>query len=381
MSQDSAYWLALTLIPGLGSVRVQQLVQHFGSAEAAWKASADALPASPLPPGARDALLTKRSQIDPATELKRVQQLQARIITLDDAEYPALLRTIATPPPVLYVKGRLPAPDTPAIAIVGTRSATKYGSDMAYRIARDLARRGVWIVSGLAQGVDTAAHRGALSVEGDTIAVLGCGIDRVYPQQNKGLAEDIVLKERGALITEFPVGTPPSGINFPRRNRILSGLALGVLITEAPEGSGSLITASFALEQGRDVYAVPANITMSSSTGTNRLIQDGAKLVMSADDILSELRTLPQQPVPRPARPSAQPRAKASPSPAAPQWELNESEAALLSHMTDQPMHVDDLVRASGLRTDTVISTLTLLELKGLAQMVGSMHYCRSHGF
>jgi len=229
--------------------------------------------------------------------------------------------------------------------------------------------------------VDTAAHRGALSVEGDTIAVLGCGIDRVYPQQNKGLAEDIVLKERGALITEFPVGTPPSGINFPRRNRILSGLALGVLITEAPEGSGSLITASFALEQGRDVYAVPANITMSSSTGTNRLIQDGAKLVMSADDILSELRTLPQQPVPRPARPSAQPRAKASPSPAAPQWELNESEAALLSHMTDQPMHVDDLVRASGLRTDTVISTLTLLELKGLAQMVGSMHYCRSHGF
>mgnify|MGYP005835763803 CR=1 FL=1 len=375
MSQDTAHWLALTLIPGMGAARVQQLVQHFGSAEAAWKASADALRASPLPPGARDALLQKRSQIDPAAELERVHRLQARVITLDDAEYPALLRTIATPPPVLYVKGRLPTPETPAIAIVGTRSATRYGTDIAYRIARDLARRGVWIVSGLAQGVDAAAHRGALSAEGDTIAVLGCGIDRVYPQQNKGLADDIILKKRGALITEFPIGTPPSGVNFPRRNRILSGLALGVLITEAPEGSGSLITASFALEQGRDVYAVPANITLSNSAGTNRLIQDGAKLVMSADDILSELRMPP--PTPRPAPPPA----SAAAAPTAPHWELNASEAALLSHMTDQPIHVDDLVRASGLRTDTVISTLTLLELKGLAQMVGSMHYCRSHGF
>jgi DNA processing protein len=291
--------------------------------------------------------------------MEKIGRAGARLFTLADDDYPPRLRELPDAPPVLYVRGSITAADTLAVALVGTRNATRYGRDVAHDLAGQLARNGITIVSGLALGIDAAAHRGALDASAPTIAVLGCGIERIYPGQNRDLAERMI--ETGAIISEFPIGTPPEGRNFPIRNRIISGLALGVLVVEAPENSGAIITATIAAEQGREVFAVPHNVYNQMGRGTNRLIQDGAKLVMDVADILDELNL---------AQVNVQTRIHTERVVPA-----NAIEAALLGQLSTDPIHIDDLVRACELPISIVSSTLTILELKGLAQMVGHMQY------
>lgn len=361
--EHQRYWLGLHLVRHIGSVRLQHLVEVFGSAKAVWHASEAELRGCNLPPKPTEKLLEARQKLDLTAELRKVKAAGAYLLTLDDADYPTLLRDIPDPPPVLYVRGSLLPTDTLGLAIVGTRRATRYGRDAAHRMGLWLARQDVTIVSGLAHGIDEAAHIGALDADdGRTIAVLGCGIDSVYPADNADLADAIT--QRGALVSEFPLGTPPTGTNFPRRNRIISGMTLGVLVAEAPESSGALITVEMALEQGREVFAIPANIFNPTGTGSNKLIQDGAKLVMRAADVLDELNIVHTRQEVRTRTQSIAPESGA--------------ESELLQYLEADPIHIDDLVRASGLPTGKVSATLTLLELKGLAEMVGHMQYCRA---
>jgi len=298
--------------------------------------------------------------LDLARELAKVTGLGAWLLTPEDAAYPRLLRQLDDAPLVLYGRGELLPADDQALAVVGTRRATQYGLDVTALLCRGLAGRGVTIVSGLAHGIDAAAHRAALAMGGRTIAVLGCGVHDVYPRDHRGLADQIT--QHGAVITEFPPGARPERHHFPRRNRIISGLSLGVLIPEAPEASGALITATYAGEQGRDVFAVPGNIFHASSTGANRLLQDGAKLVLTVEDIFDEL-ALSYETV----------QTQTAAAVLAPDDPI---EAQLLALLGLDPLHVDELVRRSGLPTAIVSSTFVLLELKGLARSVGPMQYC-----
>jgi DNA processing protein len=283
-------------------------------------------------------------------------------LTLTNPAYPALLREIALPPPVLYLRGALTPADDWSIAIVGTRRASAYGRQMTERLAGELAAQQITIVSGLARGIDTYAHTAALEAGGRTIAVLGCGPDLVYPPENARLAARII--ESGAILTEFAPGTQPEAGNFPARNRLISGLALAVLVTEAPAESGALITTRFAAEQGRDVLAVPGNATARGSYGANRLIQDGARLVLETADVLAELNLhlVPQQLELRAALPE------------------NDAEARLLDLLaaSGDPLHADELCRASGLPIAEVSGTLVMLELKGLVRQLAPMTYANS---
>lgn len=356
---ENAYWLAFSRVSGIGPKRILNLLAGFGSLEAAWKASEGQLRQAGLDDSALTSLLHARTRLDLSSEVMKVKKSGARFLTLVDPAYPPLLKPLPDAPPVLYVLGELAPEDQRALAVVGTRKPTQYGLIAAHDLAREMAARGVTIISGLAHGIDTVAHNGALNGGGRTIAVLGCGIDRVYPPDNADLAHKIA--RNGALISEFPVGTPPDGRNFPRRNRVISGLALGVLVVEAPEGSGALITATVAAEQGRDVFAVPANIYNKTGAGCNRLIQDGAKLVMGHQDILDELQVAYTHLETAATTERIQP--------------ANAEEAALLRVMGADPLHIDDIARAAGLPIAVVSSTLTILELKGLAQMVGHMQY------
>jgi DNA processing protein len=357
---DHKYWLGFSLVPEIGPKRMAHLLRWFGDLATAWSANESALIHSGLDKQPIVNLLRAQQTLDLDAEMTKVERANARLVTLADDDYPALLRQLPEAPAVLYVRGTLTPADHHALAVVGTRKATTYGRDAAYHLCKQLAAQGITIISGLAQGIDTAAHRGALDGGGRTLAILGCGIDRIYPSENTKLAVEIT--GQGAVISEFRIGTPPESRNFPRRNRVISGLALGVLVVEAPEKSGAIITASVAAEQGRDVFAVPGNIFNPMSGGTNRLIQDGAKLVMNVNDILDELniaqtqlqtRTITERIVP-----------------------ANETEARLLELLGTDPVHVDDLTRLSGLPIASVNSTLTVLELKGLARMVGNMQYC-----
>ncbi|MBI5666587.1 MAG: DNA-protecting protein DprA [Chloroflexi bacterium] len=362
---DRQFWLGFSLVPEIGPKRLSHLLNWFGDLASAWTASEAQLCAAGLDRQPLANLLQTRRTLNLDAEMRKIEAADARFVTLADADYPALLKAVPDAPAVLYVRGTLSPDDSRALSIVGTRRATSYGRDAAYHFAKHLAARNITIISGLAHGVDAAAHRGALDGGGRTLAVLGCGIDRVYPADNHRLAADIV--QHGALLSEFPVGTPPEASNFPRRNRIISGLALGVLVVEAPEKSGALITTTTAAEQGREVFAVPGNIFNPMSGGTNRLIQDGAKLVLTVEDILEELNIAHGE-----VQTSAAARQLAP---------ANDAEHRLLQHLGADPMHVDDLTRLSGLPVALVTSTLTILELKGLARMVGHMQYCvvRTH--
>jgi DNA processing protein len=356
---DDKYWLGFSLVPEIGPKRLAHLLNWFGDLPAAWTAREGQLKQCGLDRLPVANLLATRAQIDVDAELAKVEQLGAWIVTLADQRYPSLLSQLPDAPTVLYVRGTLLPDDNRGLGIVGTRKATAYGRDVAYDLAKQLAQNGVAVVSGLAHGIDTAAHRGAIDGGGRTIAVLGCGIDRIYPVDNRDLALDIT--HHGALVSEFPLGTPPEGRNFPRRNRVISGLTLGVLVVEADLGSGALITAEMALDQGREVFAVPGNIYSHTSRGTNRLIQDGAKMVIVVSDILDELDIQYQ---------TVQTKAIAEHIVPA-----NEMEARLLEQLGADPLHVDDIARLSGLPIATVTSTLTVLELKGLARAVGQMQY------
>lgn len=359
---DKRYWLGFSLVPQIGSVRLQNLRKSFHSLEDAWNAPEQVLLQRGLPARAVKSLLRARHKINLDAEWRKVERCGAQFLTWDDPTYPESLRTIAEAPPVLYVRGTLLPTDERALAIVGTRRATRYGADAAKHIAQELAEQDITIISGLAHGIDAAAHRGALEAQGRTIAVVGTGIDRIYPTDHADLAEAIA--GNGAIISELPIGSPPSAAHFPRRNRIISGLSLGVLIGEAPIRSGALITAEAALEQGKDVFAIPANIFNPMGTGGNQLIQEGARLVMTARDILDELDIAYTRTV---TRTKTQELAPDSPA-----------EKAILAVLQADPIHIDDIIRQTELPSAQVIATLTLLELKGLVQDEGNMQYCRS---
>jgi DNA processing protein len=357
---DAKYWLGFSLIPEIGPKRLSLLLEKFeGDLETAWKASEASLRQS-LDPQPLQNLLQFRTKIDLNREMAKVIQAGASLVTQEDASYPPLLKTLPDAPMLLYVRGTLTSGDERALAVVGTRKATSYGRDVAYGLSKQIAHSKVTIVSGLAQGVDSAAHRGALDGGGRTIAVLGCGIDRIYPPGNTELAQEII--RTGAVISEFPIGARPEAGNFPRRNRLISGLSHAVLVVEAPEKSGALITAAIAAEQGRDVFAVPGSIFSLASRGSNRLIQDGVKLVIDANDILDELDMVHE------ATQTRRQAERVSPS--------NPQESQILQHLGAEPIHIDDLARLCELPVSTVTGTLTILELKGLARMVGAMQYC-----
>lgn len=357
---ERIYWVLLTMVKQIGPARFGRLLDRFGSAEAAWHASLLDLAGVGLERRAVESLGKLRASLDPEAEWRRLEQQGVSVVILDDPTYPAALREIADPPPVLYARGELSPSDDWAIAVVGTRRASIYGRQVTERIVSDVARAGVTVVSGLAKGIDTVAHRAALTAGGRTIAVLGSGLDRVYPEENRQLADQIAAS--GAVLTEYPLGTPPDATNFPRRNRIVSGLARATLVVEADHKSGAMITATQAAEQGRDVFAVPGSIFSPLSAGPHQLIREGAKVVTDASDILEELHLTAV----------VEERATREALPADP------TEAALLRLLSDEPTHVDDLTRGAQLASATVTATLTILELKGLARQLGPMQYVRA---
>jgi DNA processing protein len=373
--RERAYWVALNRTPGIGVVRFRLLLERFGSLEAAWHASLADLTNAGLDRRSLDALQSVRSRTNPERELERVGRAGARVVTWPDEEYPALLATIPDPPPVLYVKGSLTPHVDQAVAMVGTRRATVYGRDLAERFAQELAAGGTTIVSGLAKGIDTHAHIGALKGAGRTVAVLGHGIDTCYPPENRRLAAQIV--ESGALVSDYPIGTGPMAENFPPRNRIISGLSAGVIVVEAGEGSGALITSRYALDQGRDVFAVPGPVTSPASRGCHRLIQDGAKLVTCGDDVLEELNPHLAAAAVRQLSFDwgAHPAGEAVPGlPSEIDGASDEALVRLLGE-AGQPVHADALCRRLGRPVHQVTGTLTLLELQGRVRHVGGMRY------
>ena len=361
-SDNQRYWLALHLVPGFGIVKLSALLARFESAEALWREPDASLRRLDLPAQLVEQFCQGRREVKLERELERLAKTGAHLATQDDDNYPHLLRDLSDRPPLLFVQGDLACAAQPCLAIVGTRRASRYGWDAANRLAEDLAQQGITIVSGLAQGIDAAAHRGALNAGGRTIAVVGTGIDRVYPRENSDMAEAIAAQ--GAIISEMPLGAPPLAKNFPQRNRLISGLSLALLVAEAPEKSGALNTAAHALEQGRDVFAIPHNIFSATGRGCNKLIQDGAKLIADADDILDELNVTHRNVQTSIQAQEIQPE--------------NELESIVFAQLGADPVHVDIIVRQTQLPTAKVSSALTMLELKGLAESAGPMQYCRA---
>jgi len=349
------YWIGFSLIPGIGPVRLSQIREHFGDLERAWQANGPELEAIGLDQRAVKTILAQRPRINLEAEMAKLARYRIKVLTLDDPSYPPRLREIYEAPPVLYVRGELLPEDEWALAVVGSRRVTTYGRQVTEELVTGLVEAGLTIVSGLARGVDTIAHRAALKAGGRTIAVLACGLDLVYPGENLELAQEIM--QHGALVSDYPLGTRPRAENFPRRNRIMSGLSLGVLVTEAMERSGALITANLALEQDREVFAVPGNIFSPASRGCNRLIRDGAKLVQEVNDILEELNLNLVPKAPQKALPE------------------NEVEAQIVQLLSQEPRHIDEICRTTRLPTSTVASTLALMELKGMVRSLGGMNY------
>ncbi len=355
---DPRYWIAFNLVPQIGPVKVRRLLDHFGDLATAWTAGAQDLAEAGLDHRALENLLQARRSLDLDAEMDKIARAGVRALTWEDEAYPRLLSTIPAAPFVLYVKGNIAPEDEWSIAVVGTRRATAYGREVTRQIVADLVRNHITIVSGLARGIDAEAHRTALEGKGRTLAVLGSGVDIIYPPEHARLAEQVM--EHGALVSEYPLGTLPDAVNFPPRNRIISGLSLGTLITEGDENTGARITIRYALEQDRETFAVPGNIFRRESRGTNRVIQQGeAKLVTCVQDILEELNLtmIAEQ----------QEMTLISPE--------NETESLLLKHLSSDPTHVDDLRRITGLPIAAVSSTLALMELKGLVRQVGGMNY------
>jgi len=351
------YWVAFSGIPGIGRVRITQLREYFGSLQDAWKAPEGKLKQAGLDSRSIAALMILRPRISLDAEIEKLERYRVKVLIYDDPLYPSRLKEIYDYPPVLYVRGNLPADDEPCLAIVGTRRPTIYGRQVTEEIVTDLARSKITIVSGLARGIDSVAHRAALDAGGKTVAVFASGLDIVYPGENAKLAQAIM--EHGALVSEYPLGVKPKAENFPLRNRIMSGLSLGVLVVEAGERSGALITAHQAVEQNREVFAIPGSILSPTSQGTNRLIQEGAKLVRNCTDILQELNLtiVVQQAEIKEFSPT------------------DEIESAILKQLSSEPNHIDEICRRSRLTMPEVSSTLSILELKGIARQVGNMKY------
>ncbi len=349
-------WVALSLTPGIAIRRIHSLIRLFGSVEAAWTGSRAELVDANVPADVIHNLIRQRETFDAAAYAQQVEAAGATVIVYPDADYPASLRTLPDAPPVLYVRGQMLPVDARALTIVGTRRATPYGREATRHLTSGLVAAGLTIISGLAHGIDAQAHQSALDSRGRTIAVLGCGIDRVYPHDHAALARRIA--DNGAVISEFPIGTAPEPTNFPRRNRILSGLSLGVVIVEAPRDSGALITARLALDQGREVFAVPGSIFNPNSAGTHELIGDGAKIVIDLESILEELPDIEAH---RPMRaPDGQDMALAP---------ISDEQTALLRAFGGESIQMDTLVRAANMPAGVVAGMLGTLEIAGFIEL------------
>jgi len=353
-------WLALKMIPNLGNITYRRLLERFGDPTTVFNAKLqELLKIEGIRAETAKNIVSKHWEGDPQRELQRIKQIGARLITIFDSSYPLSLKQIYDPPPLLYIKGKdLPIEKT-MIAVVGSRNPSHYGLKVTEEICQGLAMRNIAVVSGMARGIDAAAHWGSLSVKGSTVAVLGSGIDVIYPSSNVKLYYH--MADTGSVITEFPLGTSPEGKNFPIRNRIISGLSKGVVVIEASLRSGSLITASLALEQGREVFAVPGSIESFKSTGTHFLIKQGAKLVENADDILQDIgETSSSGHVPSGKTPNLVP--------------LTQDEELIVGILNTYPMHIDEIVRTSRFDSAKVAGILTALELKGaVKQLSGKM--------
>jgi DNA processing protein len=373
--EEELHWLALRMVPGLGTRKSVQLIEAFRTPQGVFRASRSELEAAGLPPGIAQSIASGCAFDDAVEQQQKLKDAGAALIPMNDPRYPQNLLQIFDPPAMLFVRGRPELLGSLMVGIVGTRRPTAYGTTVATRFARDLSQAGLTIASGMARGIDTAAHKAVIEGGGDTIAVFGCGVDQVYPSENRKLAQQIV--EKGLTVSEFPMGTPAYPQNFPIRNRIISGICAGVVIVEGGEYSGSAITARLAMEQGREVFAVPGNVTSKMSWGPNLLIKQGAKLVQEWNDIVSELKPEDRRRLADSARK---------------QLNLNEGEssepsAASISHAagqvlralrTDAPVGLDDLVETlEGTSSSEIIATLFELELAGLVRQVPGKSFLR----
>ena len=360
--------LRLNMTKGVGVKTYQALLEKFGSSEEILSASKAALEAVPgIGPKLAVAIAEESKTVDIEAEINLAQEKNVRIIPYTSDEYPKHLKTIYSPPLILYVKGNMIASDVVALAVVGARQCTYYGLSQAERFSRLLAQKGFCIVSGMARGIDAAAHRGAISVaDGRTIAVLGCGLGAVYPKENQELAEQIV--QHGAVISEFSMNTPPDYRNFPPRNRLISGLSLGVLVVESALNSGSLITAQWALEQGKEVFAVPGNIDSVYSRGNHKLIKEGAKLVEDINDIIQELGPLAEIFSDSDTETTIDPRSLS----------LNSQEKKIFSLLSSSPRDIEEIIQTTDLPSSVVSSTLMILEIKKLVRQLSGKRFVKA---
>jgi DNA processing protein len=354
---ERLFWIGLNLVYGVGAVRFQGLLDHFGDARTAWEASPAGLREAGLSQKIIDNLLKVRASVDLNALWEDLESKEITLLTWLDEDYPRRLKEIKQPPPVIYVRGEITAQDEWAIAVVGTRRITSYGQQVAEEVAAFLARNRITVVSGLARGVDSVAHIAALRAGGRSIAVLGSGVDNIYPVENRKLAEEMI--QQGAVVSDYPLGTPPEAYNFPPRNRIISGLSIAVVIVEAGHKSGALITANFAAEHGREVFAVPGKIHAPQSKGSNRLVRDGATPLLSPEDLLEalDLVMVTEHQTARTVLPA------------------DATEAALYQILGHEPMHVDEIGLKVDIPIEKVSATLALMELKGMVRQVGGMQY------
>ncbi|MBF0327787.1 MAG: DNA-protecting protein DprA [Nitrospirae bacterium] len=371
MAVDLRHWIALVLTRDIGPLSSNRLLSAFQTPERIFRASASALAEVEGMTSSKIKALTGFNNWDAVKkEIDNMNRLGIAAITIEDKAYPEILKQIPDPPPVLFVKGALAEDDQYSVAIVGSRKMTGYGRTVAGQISSGLARCGLTVISGMARGIDTVAHTTALDVKGRTIAVLGCGLDRPYPPENLKLFERI--QESGCVISEFPTGTPPLREHFPRRNRIISGLSLGVTVIEATTDSGSLITANMALDQNRDVFAIPGNITSKASEGTNRLIRKGATLVQKPEDIIEELSEKLKKMI-----------KKSLPAESCIGTEtalnsLNQEEAAILNALDYTPKHPDDIGRELDIMPGKLLGLLLTLEIKGLVRQTEGKNFSKA---
>lgn len=359
---SSKYYHALNNITAFGPKRIKQMVEHFGSPEKAWKAAPREMNGvDGFGKALRSSFLSQRSQINPDNAWEELLAQGISLVTLDDIDYPPLLREIYDPPPVLYYTGKLEYCQQTCLALVGSRRYTPYGKEIANKFAAKLSNYGLTIVSGMARGIDTFAHKGVLEAGGKTVAVLGCGLDICYPAENISLKNEI--SKEGLIITEFPPGSKPLPSNFPRRNRIISGITVGTLVVEAGEKSGALITAEFALEQGRDVFAVPGGIGSPYSRGCHRLIKEGAKLVEKVEDVLEELPFYVENTVSSGKKIINNP--------------LLGPESKVLEAIHFEPLEIEEIARLSGFAPAQLYSVLSGLEIKGVIRQLPGKYFQR----
>lgn len=357
---DLPYWVAFNRVPGVGPIRLRFLLDFFDDdIKAAWEANASQLTQAGLDRRTVDSIIKSRPTVNLDREMALIEQHAVQVLTWNDVDYPKLLRELSAPPPVLYVRGELLPDDEWAVAIVGTRKMSAYGRRVTEMLVNGLTEAGLTIISGLALGVDGVAHHTALQAGGRTIAVLANGLDRTYPARHKKMAKTIISQGQGALISDYPIGTRPEARNFPPRNRIISGLSLGVVIVEAGERSGALITARYAIDQNREVMAVPGNIFSTTSKGPNQLITQGATPVLSVKSVLDSLdmQMIEPQKVVRQI------------------IATTPLEKRVLNELSSDPRHIDEISQQCSLSSAELSSTLSLLELKGLIQQVGAMNY------